>query len=79
MRATAQELFAEFGEQVLSFNARASTAYAQVVCERDQLGLPIDGFDAQIAAVCRTYGASVATRNVRDFYATGIEVIDPWR
>lgn len=46
--------------------------------ERERMGMPIDGFDAQIAAICRSHGAALATRNVKDFHATGIKVIDPW-
>jgi predicted nucleic acid-binding protein len=34
--------------------------------------------DAQIAAICRSHGAAIATRNVRDFGFPGIEVINPW-
>jgi predicted nucleic acid-binding protein len=34
--------------------------------------------DAQIAAIARVAGASVATRNVADFEHTGISVINPW-
>jgi toxin FitB len=40
--------------------------------------LPIQGFDALIAAVCRSRSAALATRNLPDFDDTGIEVIDPW-
>ena len=36
------------------------------------------GADALIAAVCRSQGAALATRNVSDFDGTGIEIIDPW-
>jgi hypothetical protein len=39
----------------------------------------IDGFDGQIAAICRTHGAALATRDVKDFEETGIDVIDPWQ
>jgi predicted nucleic acid-binding protein len=39
---------------------------------------PIPGFDALIAAVCRSRSAALATRNVPDFDGVGIEVIDPW-
>jgi predicted nucleic acid-binding protein len=49
------------------------------VAHRDRLGLPIDGFDAQIAAICRTRGAALATHNAKDFRETGIDVIDPWQ
>jgi len=35
--------------------------------------------DAQMAAICRTRGAALATRNAKDFRETGIDVIDPWQ
>jgi toxin FitB len=50
-----------------------------IVAHRDRIGLPIEGFDAQIAAICRARGAALATRNVKDFQETGIDVIDPWQ
>jgi predicted nucleic acid-binding protein len=79
LRTVADEVFATFEEQVLPFDAEAATRYATVMCERDRAGLPIDGFDAQIAAICRSHGAALATRNLKDFHGTGIEVIDPWQ
>jgi predicted nucleic acid-binding protein len=33
---------------------------------------------AQVAAICRDLGATLATRNTREFEETGIELIDPW-
>ena len=39
----------------------------------------IDGFDAQIASICRSRTAVLATRNAKDFRETGIDVIDPWQ
>jgi predicted nucleic acid-binding protein len=35
--------------------------------------------DAQIAAICRTAEATLATRNTADFSGTGIELINPWK
>ncbi len=75
----ATEIFAAFGDYILPFDAGAATWYATIVAQRDRLGLPIDGFDAQIAAICGTRAATLATRNTKDFRETGIEVIDPWR
>jgi toxin FitB len=40
---------------------------------------PFDGFDAQIAAICRAHGAALATRNLKDFQQTGVQLIDPWQ
>jgi len=79
LRTTASEVFAAFEDQVLPFDSRAATHYAEVVVGRDQLGLPIDGFDAQIASICRAHGAALATRNVKDFRHTDVRLIDPWR
>jgi hypothetical protein len=79
LRTTADEVFGAFVEHVLPFDERAAVRYATVVDERDRGGLPIDGFDAQIAAICRVHQAVLATRNVKDFQDTGIDVVDPWQ
>ena len=77
--ATATEVFTAFNEFIQPFDADAAVWYATIVARRDRLGLPIGGFDAQIAAICRTRGAALATRNAKDFRETGIDVIDPWQ
>jgi len=79
LESTATKLFATFGGQVLPFDRAAAGHYADIVSNRDQRGLPIDGFDAQIAAVCRERKAALATRNPTDFEHTGVDLIDPWR
>jgi hypothetical protein len=79
LRSAAAEIFEVFAEQVLPFDTAAAEQYALVVTQRDGLGLPIDGFDAQIAAICRAQRAVLATRNLADFRKTGIEVINPWQ
>jgi predicted nucleic acid-binding protein len=78
LEAAAAEIFEMFAEQVLPFDNAAAEQYALVVSQRDALGLPIDGFDAQIAAICRAREAALATRNLGDFDKTGVEVINPW-
>jgi toxin FitB len=74
----ADEVFSAFPEQVLPFDATAAAAYADVVTDRGTNGQPIDGFDAQIAAICRSRHATLATRNTKDFHQTGVELVDPW-
>jgi toxin FitB len=78
LQGAAGEIFAGFDEQVLPFDRSAAEQYARIVAGRDGIGLPIDGFDAQIAAVCRARGAALATRNLKDFRETRIDLIDPW-
>lgn len=79
LRTTADEVFGGFEEQVLPFDAKAALRYAAILSGRDRAGRPIDGFDAQIASICREHQAVLVTRNCADFERTGVEVIDPWR
>lgn len=60
------------------FDATAAAHYADLVSEREIAGRPIGVADAQIAAICRKLGATLATRNTSDFKGTGIELLDPW-
>jgi toxin FitB len=74
----ADEIFSAFADQILPVDAAAAEHYAVIASSRERAGKPIPGFDALIAAVCRSQGATLATRNVSDFDGTGIEVINPW-
>ncbi|MGH3312291.1 MAG: type II toxin-antitoxin system VapC family toxin [Streptomyces sp.] len=65
--------------RVEPFDAASADHYALVVTGREKAGLPISVADAQIAAICRTRRATLATRNTKDFVDTGIELVDPWQ
>lgn len=64
---------------VLPFDEAAAERYADVLVAREAAGAPISTADAQIAAICLAHDATCATRNVRDFAYTGIDLINPWR
>ena len=69
----------DFAGRIISFDEAAAAHYAEVVCERQSGGRPIGMADAQIAAICRTLnGATLATRNSRDFEGIGLDLADPW-
>ena len=78
LREAALEVFGRFIEDVLAFDVAAATVYPEIVDRRDRLGTPISGYDAQIAAICRTHDARLATRNDKDFAGVGIELVNPW-
>ena len=69
---------ADFAGRVLSFDGSAAQEFAIIVSERLRMGRPINEADAQIAAIARSHGAIIATRNRKDFEHCGIEVVDPW-
>ena len=64
---------------VLAFDDDAAGRYAEVLASREAAGAPISTADAQIAAICLAHGAVCATRNVKDFQHTGVELVDPWK
>jgi predicted nucleic acid-binding protein len=67
-----------FAGQVLSFDSDAADAYAEIAAVRRAAGRPISQSDAMIAAIARSRGAGLATRNIRDFTDCGIALVDPW-
>ncbi|MGQ0625950.1 MAG: type II toxin-antitoxin system VapC family toxin [Sporichthyaceae bacterium] len=75
---TCAVLEADFDGRVLPFDVSAAVSYAAIVVTRAELGRPISAPDAQIAAICRSRGAALATRNRADFTGIGVELIDPW-
>lgn len=61
-----------------AFGVAAADEFGSVVVARENAGRPIGVADAMIAAIARVHGATIATRNVRDFEQTGVSVVDPW-
>ncbi|MDE0169603.1 MAG: type II toxin-antitoxin system VapC family toxin [bacterium] len=67
-----------FSGRVLPFDSRAAPTYADIAADRRAVGRPISQADCQIAAITRSRGASVASRDTGGFAHCGVEVIDPW-
>jgi predicted nucleic acid-binding protein len=67
----------EFAGRFLPFDSPAAEAYAALVAGRRSAGQPISVFDGQIAAITLIHGATLATRNVRDFRGLKVPLLDP--
>ncbi len=79
LEAAASSMFAEdFAGRLLPFDEAAAIAYAELLGARQRDGRPVATMDLMIAAVARSRGATIATRNVADFTGYGITIIDPW-
>lgn len=75
----AEQVFAALGAaRILPFDEPAGAAYAKIAAARRAAGQPISQFDAMIAAICTVHGATLFTRNIKDFAGTGVRVQDPW-
>jgi toxin FitB len=68
----------ELEGRILPFDITAAHHAARVHTRRLRLGRPMDIRDAQTAGIVLAQGATLATRNVRDFANLGIPLIDPW-
>jgi predicted nucleic acid-binding protein len=64
---------------VLAFDDAAADAYAEIAAQCRRIGRPSSQSDLMIAGIVRARGATLATRNGRDFEGAGITVVDPWR
>jgi toxin FitB len=67
-----------FADRTLSFDVEATAAYAALRAEAGAAGRAIGDVDALIAAIARTQGFIVATRDGAPFRAAGLDVIDPF-
>ena len=79
LQAALKAIFTEdLSGQVIPFDRDCAEAYAGIAANRKNLGQPISQFDAMIAATTASRGATLATRNLRDFADCGIRLINPW-
>jgi predicted nucleic acid-binding protein len=79
LQAAAEAMFRDdFGGRILPFGSDAAQPYARIAAARRRVGRPISQFDAQIAAIARSTGAAIATRDSAGYDGCGVKVIDPW-
>jgi hypothetical protein len=67
-----------FGSRVFGFDANAADIYGEIAAVREQAGRPLRGFDGLLAAIARSRGLTIATRNTHDFADCGVLLTDPW-
>lgn len=67
-----------FPGRVLPYDEAAADAYAEVATQRRVQGRPSSESDLMIAGIARSRGATLATRNLRDFDGCDIALVDPW-
>lgn len=63
---------------VLAYDGVAADQHAKIAAARRAQGRPAGMADAMIAGIVGSRGATLATRNVRDFEGCGITLVDPW-
>lgn len=67
-----------FAGRIHGFDEEAALIYGVIMSDARRRGRSMSVPDGMIAAIARTKGAALATRNVADFQDCGIELINPW-
>lgn len=73
-----QRLLEEYAERIVDFTRDDALVFGSVVARRNAVGRPIKPMDAMIAAICLANGATLATRNVRDFEGLDLKLVNPF-
>lgn len=60
------------------WDAETGSRWAELLAHLRSIGRPMPIKDSLIAATALTHGFQLATRNRRDFAASGVELIDPF-
>jgi predicted nucleic acid-binding protein len=64
--------------RVLSFNTSTAHVWGQLKAKWDAAGIVVPSLDSQIAAIAHRYQLTVVTRNVADFSAAGVKLLNPF-
>ena len=68
----------QFRGRIFSFDQRAAERYGDVAATAERAGCRLNVQDGQIAAIALVHNMHVATRNVGDFEAAGVVIVNPW-
>ena len=73
------QLLEAYADAILAYDVPAARATAQALVHREKAGRPISLADAEIAGICLTRGATLATRNTADFAPIPhLTLVDPF-
>ena len=68
-----QQILPTFDGRVIAIDTKIA-----LTCARLLVSDPRSERDALIAATAITHGMTIVTRNVADFQATGVAILNPW-
>jgi predicted nucleic acid-binding protein len=72
------QLVPRFADRIMPVSLAVMRTWADVTVECERRGRPMPAIDSLIAASALSLNAKIVTRNVSDFVATGVDVVNPW-
>lgn len=67
-----------FSGRIFGLTEDAALAYGEIMGNAARRGRTMSAPDGMIAAIARVNGGRLATRNLADFEATGLDLVSPW-
>jgi predicted nucleic acid-binding protein len=67
-----------FADRIFGLTEAAALAYGDIMGAASRQGHAMTAPDGMIAAIARVNSGRLATRNLADFNATGLELVCPW-
>ncbi|NNU68249.1 type II toxin-antitoxin system VapC family toxin [Rhizobium sp. WYCCWR 11152] len=68
----------QFRDRIAGWDSETAMATGRLRAKRENMGRPISVQDAMIAAICFENGATLATRNTRDFEGLDLKLVNPF-
>lgn len=73
-----EDLLIRFDNKIISLDIRVLIEWGKLTARVETAGKPMPAIDSLIAATVLTHELTLITRNVSDFEAAGIEIVNPW-
>jgi predicted nucleic acid-binding protein len=67
-----------FEDRLLAIDAETANGWGRVMARGQAGGRPVGAMDAFIAATAERHDLALVTRNVSDFNALGLRLVNPW-
>jgi predicted nucleic acid-binding protein len=74
-----EDLLARFQGKVLPLDTDTIIEWGVLTARVESAGKPMPAIDSLIAATALAHKMTLVTRNVSDFEAAGLEILNPWK
>jgi predicted nucleic acid-binding protein len=75
----ANELPSRFGDRIIGIDRRIADTWGIIMARGQRAGVTLGSMDVFFAATAAAHELTLVTRNVRDFTAVGIPLLNPWK
>jgi predicted nucleic acid-binding protein len=79
LEAWAERLRSEFSKRILPIDDGIALLWGELTAEARRKGFVLTAIDGLLAATAINHRMPLVTRNVDDFSAVAVEIINPWR